>query len=324
MLKVCAIVKNSGKIIKKVLKSYIGYADSFLILDTGSTDNTQDYIRKTLKNCKYELYEEPFEGFVNSRNRCLDLCDQSSYKSKYYIMIDDSQVLYGGKELIQQLSIIDDPVIFIQIRLNNISFYSTRITKANSKVRYKGVGNTQVHESIDYPEARALRYSYLCDERDEKHTERSLNRYKDDINEMKKNENHKDCCFHIGNTYLALYRYTKNEEDRNNFLRYFTKRVLMNDNDEQVFYCMINIGHDCFLNKKNDKAAEWYMKASKITYNRKAEALFYLWCCTGIAEQLKEAYENIKNVYEIPPKLTIDYDVYENVIPYAYSVNFKL
>ena len=68
------IVKNAGDSFENILNQNLNIIDRWTILDTGSTDNTIDIIKKVLVGKKKgELFEEPFINFRDSRNRCLDL-----------------------------------------------------------------------------------------------------------------------------------------------------------------------------------------------------------------------------------------------------------
>jgi hypothetical protein len=88
----CMIVKDAGPLFEKVLNENLNIIDQWCILDTGSTDGTQDVIRRVLKNKKGTLYEEPFVDFMTSRNRCLEL---AGHTCKFIIMLDDTYSVRG-------------------------------------------------------------------------------------------------------------------------------------------------------------------------------------------------------------------------------------
>lgn len=95
LLGLTMIVKNESARIEQVLQSYSPYIDRWTILDTGSTDGTQDLVRKTLGGVPGALYEEPFVDFATSRNRALSLHGTSTVFS----IMPNGDVLYGGSEL---------------------------------------------------------------------------------------------------------------------------------------------------------------------------------------------------------------------------------
>ena len=67
------IVKNESKIIERCLKSVYDTIDSWCIIDTGSTDGTQDIIKKFLKDKPGELIERPWVNFGHNRDEALSL-----------------------------------------------------------------------------------------------------------------------------------------------------------------------------------------------------------------------------------------------------------
>jgi glycosyltransferase involved in cell wall biosynthesis len=64
------IVKNESHCILTMLESAIKISDAIVIADTGSTDGTQDIIRKfgEENNIPTYVFERPFDDFENSRN----------------------------------------------------------------------------------------------------------------------------------------------------------------------------------------------------------------------------------------------------------------
>ena len=95
LLGLVMIVKNESRRIVEVIASYRPYIDAWTILDTGSTDGTQDLIRGELAGIPGTLYEEPFVDFATSRNRALELHGQSTM----FTIMPNGDVLSGGAEL---------------------------------------------------------------------------------------------------------------------------------------------------------------------------------------------------------------------------------
>jgi glycosyltransferase involved in cell wall biosynthesis len=95
LLGLVMIVKNEAKRIGAVLQSYRAHIDAWTILDTGSTDGTQDLIRKGLDGIPGALHEEPFVDFATSRNRALELHGTSTVFS----IMPNGDVLSGGTAL---------------------------------------------------------------------------------------------------------------------------------------------------------------------------------------------------------------------------------
>ena len=63
MLKLVMIIKDSGEPLKEVLESVKPYIDSWCILDTGSTDGSQEIVKNVLSSIPGKLHQEYFVDF---------------------------------------------------------------------------------------------------------------------------------------------------------------------------------------------------------------------------------------------------------------------
>ena len=81
------IVKDAGPNFENILTENLNYIDQWCILDTGSTDGTQETINRVLSGKKGKLHHQPFTNFRDSRNHCLDLAGESC---KFILMLDDT------------------------------------------------------------------------------------------------------------------------------------------------------------------------------------------------------------------------------------------
>lgn len=91
------IVKNEAHVIERMLKTLAPILDYVAVVDTGSTDGTQDIIRKFCKvhNIECEVIDRPFDNFENSRNAAMQLLGQ---KTDYGIWLDaDEQIVIDPK-----------------------------------------------------------------------------------------------------------------------------------------------------------------------------------------------------------------------------------
>ncbi len=84
------IVKNEAHVIRRCLESVRPLVDSWVILDTGSTDGTQDVIREALADLPGALYESPWKGFDLSRSEAIGLARD---RADYLLFIDADDVM---------------------------------------------------------------------------------------------------------------------------------------------------------------------------------------------------------------------------------------
>ena len=69
----CMIVKDETHIIEQCLRSMAKYVDRYDITDTGSTDGTQDLIKKTMDELGIPgtVHQSDWKGFGTSRTESL-------------------------------------------------------------------------------------------------------------------------------------------------------------------------------------------------------------------------------------------------------------
>jgi glycosyltransferase involved in cell wall biosynthesis len=84
------IVKNEAHVIRRCLASVLPLIDHWTIVDTGSTDGTQQTIREALSGIPGELYERPWRDFGSNRTEALEL---AGIKSAYLLWIDADDML---------------------------------------------------------------------------------------------------------------------------------------------------------------------------------------------------------------------------------------
>lgn len=146
----CLIAKNEAHCIERCLASATRLVDFILVVDTGSTDGTQDVIRRFLKdnNIRGVVIEEPWRDFA--WNRTFALTELRKYKDiDYCLMIDADEALEieEGVDLEDFKRSLDRD--FYQVPTFNGGIINQRpiLFRNNVGFRYRGV----LHEFLESP-----------------------------------------------------------------------------------------------------------------------------------------------------------------------------
>ena len=84
------IVRNEAPVIRRCLASVLPIIDYWVIVDTGSTDGTQDIVRQCLKHVPGMLIERPWVDFGHNRTEALGYARDHG---TYVLVIDGDEVL---------------------------------------------------------------------------------------------------------------------------------------------------------------------------------------------------------------------------------------
>ncbi len=148
LLTLSMIVKDEARTIARTLASAKSFIDYWVIVDTGSTDGTQEIIRRELSNVPGELHEAPFVDFETTRNHALDLCGS---RTECILWMDADDELVNGQALRNFLARerkapTSDAYL---MRVDTVvSFNSARVLRSKGGFRFKGV----VHEVLTHPQ----------------------------------------------------------------------------------------------------------------------------------------------------------------------------
>jgi glycosyltransferase involved in cell wall biosynthesis len=118
----CMIVKNEAQVIRRCLDSVRPIITHWVIVDTGSTDGTQQIIREHLRDLPGELYERPWKDFAHNRSEALELARPLADYS-LIIDADDALEIPPGFKLgpltadCYTMDIRDDPQVYPRIQL---------------------------------------------------------------------------------------------------------------------------------------------------------------------------------------------------------------
>lgn len=147
LLNLCMIVKNEAASIEAVLEAAKPHIDSYTIVDTGSTDGTQDIIRRVMKDVPGALWNEPFVDFASARNRALEIAEGEP--SLFQLVLSGDEFLRHGDKLRAYLeqhrdTNVDCHTVRVYVDTDKMSLHSPRILRTGSAWRFEG----KVHEVL--------------------------------------------------------------------------------------------------------------------------------------------------------------------------------
>lgn len=135
------IVKNEAAVIERALVSVLPLIDTWTIVDTGSTDGTQDVIRRVLTGLPGTLHERPWVDFGTNRSELMDLAHGTA---RHLLTIDaDMTVRIDG-----EFGPLDDRD-YLVTHAGRLAYKTPRLLRGDIRWRYVGV----THEYLTSDEA---------------------------------------------------------------------------------------------------------------------------------------------------------------------------
>ncbi|MBS9535511.1 glycosyltransferase [Mycobacterium sp. M1] len=222
------IVRNEAHVIREALDSVAPHIASWVIVDTGSDDGTQNLIKGHMADLGIpgELHERPWRDFGHNRSEALEL---ARGHADYIWVIDADDVLNG----VPDFTGLSADVYYLRYR-SAASYWRRQLFRSDLPWRYEGV----VHE---YP---------VCDEpiTDSRlageyhvHSRRLGARNKDDqkyardrdllLAEVQRNPGDARSVFYLARSYFDL-------GDFDNAREWFARRAAMGGWAEEVYYSM--------------------------------------------------------------------------------------
>ena len=143
MNRVCLnmIVKNEAQVIERCLRSVRPFIDSWVIVDTGSTDGTQDLIRGFFHNdLPGVLHERPWRNFGHNRTEALELAREHG---DYLFIIDADEVLEVPPDY--QRPLLSEIAYPLEVAFANLVYGRHCLISSRPPWRWVGV----LHEYLD-------------------------------------------------------------------------------------------------------------------------------------------------------------------------------
>ena len=270
------IVKNEAKIIEAALRSVLPFIDFFSIVDTGSTDGTQDVIRSFfhMNNVPGELHERPWVNFGHNRTESMQLADG---KADYMLVVDADDAIFGTLDL---KNLTQDSYL---MRIGTtFSHWRQQLFKSGLNWSYRGVLHEYAFSELAKSCTR-LPGDYYLEARTAGARNSDPLKYQKDaavLEEALKTEpENSRYWFYLGQSYFDCQNWVESK-------RAYTKRTTMGGYMEEVFYAQWRVGICASqLNEPEDQVMACFLKAYEFAPQR-AESLH------GLAEYLRSKGRN--------------------------------
>ncbi len=135
------IVKDEAHVIERCLDSVKALISTWVIVDTGSTDGTQDVIRRCMGDVPGELHERPWQDFATNRNEALAF---ARGKADYVLVIDADDVLDAPAGF--QFGSLTCDGYLLRAYNQGGTFLRPHVFRSDGDFRYKHV----IHETLDW------------------------------------------------------------------------------------------------------------------------------------------------------------------------------
>ena len=135
------IVKDEVAVIERCLASALPLVDTWTIVDTGSTDGTQELVRALLADVPGTLHERPWRDFGANRSELMDLARDTA---DYLLLVDADMTVRVTDEL---PTLTADA--YLLLHAGSLSYRIPRLVRGDLPWRY--VGATHEYLACDAP-----------------------------------------------------------------------------------------------------------------------------------------------------------------------------
>ncbi|MDP1836471.1 MAG: glycosyltransferase [Chlamydiales bacterium] len=290
--KVCLnmIVKDEEQVIKRCLENVKPLIDYWVIVDTGSTDATQDIVKAVMHDVPGELHQSTWTNFGVNRTEAIRLVDG---KADYVLFMDADDWLAYEKGY--QLPELTKDAYQMWRGSETFSYLKPQLVKTD--LSWKWIGATHEYLTCDsrYSSEVLAGLKYVCgyDGARSRDPKKFLHNVK-----MLEDELKTDPTNHRNMFYLAeSYRDARNPRKA---IECYQKRVDMKGWQEEVYWSLFQIALLKYEQKDDtDSVIEAFNRAHRYRPHR-SETYYYLAQIYNQSGQYALAYECLKGREYLP------------------------
>lgn len=291
------IVKNESEVIRRCLDSVKPHIDYWVIVDTGSTDGTQEIIKEHMKDIPGELYERPWRNFGENRSEAYKL---AKGKGEYILFMDADDVLEFKDGA--TFPLLTKDMYMMWRGTKEFSYIKPQLAKAS--LPWKWIGVTHEYLDCGFPYSRDtlenVRYISVSDGASSHDPEKFQKNVKLLLQGLKDEPHNTRYAFYLAESY-----YDAGEKGK--ALEAYQKRIEMGGWPEEVFWSKLRIAHLLrAIGLNSDIVSASYLDAHKYRPHR-AESLYYLSEYYIEKKEYQKAYDCIKTQLAIAKPVNKDY-----------------
>ena len=253
------IVKNESHIIASTLKNILEHIkiDSWVISDTGSTDDTVDIIQHFFKErgISGEIFHDKWKDFGHNRTKALE---HAYDKSDYLFIFDADDLIHGDMQL---PSTLDKDTYDLQFG-NPVSYHRSILISNRMKWKYVGVLHELLH-NVDPIKSRGyLLGNYNIQSRRLGDRSKNPNKYVDDALVLEKGFQEENTDMWLKYRYAYYCAQSYNDAGKWEKAIEWYERTLTLDYSPQYKYCACVRAGDCYnVLKQYSNAIDSWSKA---------------------------------------------------------------
>ena len=223
----CMIVRNEAAVIERCLASVKPSIDSWVICDTGSTDDTQERIIETLEGTPGSLHEHRWRDFGTNRTKLM----QAARGTADYLLLLDADMTLCIEQALPELTLD----AYLLRHGGDIDYAVPRLVRGDREWRFAGATHEYLDTDGEHTQAvlESLAVEHHGDgssrgekfDRDRRLLERQLKRSPDDPRTV----------FYLAQTYRDL-----GQDER--AIELYLRRAGLGAWDQEVFYSLYQAG----------------------------------------------------------------------------------
>lgn len=292
------IVKNEHHVIRRCLDSVRPFIDYWVIVDTGSSDGTQEMIRSYMRDIPGELYERPWKNFGENRNEALQL---AKGKADYILFMDADDMLKVDENF--SFPPLTHDLYTVWRVCGDFSFQNHQLIKSSLPWRWVGVVHEYLECDCRFSSASLEHVKYVVCGGGASHSDpKKFFRYIQLLEDgLKREPNNSRYVFYLGES-------CRDAGEKAKAIEWYEKRIAMGGwAEEEIFWSTLQVA--CLqreLNYADDVVISSYYRAHRLRPHR-VEPIYYLAELYNQRKNFALAYSCIKSRDFIPKPPQKDY-----------------